>query len=342
MGSNSKQAYYDLRIRAGLFAIDNSPTESVSVFGFGKAFHKYWKTKLQDPTFHSSTHGGKRYTKFGQYDSVVHSIVWARLKRDPTTHPAEVCEYLAAHNIQINMRYVQRLFCAWHWTRKKPVRHQINKYKLKNILYYYDFLWGIKDIPWIKLKFLDECHFVSKDSYCSHVHCRKGTNVILLNTPRLDQSFTLTFLTNLTNVSMPYFVTVRENSNTQWDFVEFVTSAILGGSLTPGDFLICDNASVHWAQDSWDALDALLGAAQVKMFFLPTYSPELNPCELVFGDLKKFLCGHRRESDMFWIALAKALARITFVSICDKYSHCLGKYQCIWCVVICFVSVISF
>jgi len=43
-------------------------------------------------------------------------------------------------------------------------------------------------------------------------------------------------------------------------------------ALVPGDFLICDNASVHWAQDSWDALDELLGAAHIKMRFLPTYT----------------------------------------------------------------------
>ena len=325
MGSNSKHDYHALRIRAGLYAIENVPEESVSIFGFSKGFHNYWKSKLLDPTFHSNAHGGKRYTKFGPYDNIVHSLVWACLKRDPTTHPVRVCAFLAEHNVQINMRYVQRLFVSWHWNRKKPVRHQVNKYKIKNILYYYDFLWGVKNIPWLKLKFLDECHFVSKDSYCTYVHCKRGTNVILLNLPRLDQSFSLTFLTNLANVSMPFFVSVRENSNSQWDFVEFITSAILAGSLSPGDFLICDNASIHWAQDSWDALDQLLGAAQIKMFFLPTYSPELNPCELIFGDLKKYLCGYRRERDMFWIALAKALAQITFVDVCDKYSHCLGK-----------------
>jgi len=45
----------------------------------------------------------------------------------------------------------------------------------------------------------------------------------------------------------------------------------------------------------------------------------------VFGDLKKFLGGYRLEDDIFWIALAKALATtVNFVGLLDKYSHCFG------------------
>ena len=97
-----------------------------------------------------------------------------------------------------------------------------------------------------------------------------------------------------------------------------------GGALVPGDYLICDNASVHWAQATMDALDDLLSTAKIKMRFLPTYSPELNPCELVFGDLKKHLGAYRLEDNIFWIALAKALSNINFLTLVDKYEHCIG------------------
>lgn len=325
MLSKSEQDYYQLRVTAGLFAIDNTPDKCVETFGKGKSFHRYWKTKLLDPTFHCDKRGGKRYSKFGRFDNVVHSLVWSCLKANPASRPKEVCNYLRENGVQINTQYIYRLFHDWRWNRKKPVRHQINKYKLTNIYYYCDYLRGVKNIPWMKLKYLDECHFVSKDCYRKYVYTPRGVNVIMMNTPKLDQSYSMTFMTNLANVAMPYFVTMRENSNSQWDFVGFIANAILEGHLVPGDFLICDNASVHWAQDSWDALDELLQAAHVKMRFLPTYSPELNPCELVFGDLKKYLGGYRLEDDIFWIALAKALATtVNFVGLLDKYSHCFG------------------
>jgi len=38
---------------------------------------------------------------------------------------------------------------------------------------------------------------------------------------------------------------VRENSNTQFDFLEFVLKAILSDRLVRGDYLIVDNAAVH-------------------------------------------------------------------------------------------------
>ena len=49
------------------------------------------------------------------------------------------------------------------WSFKKPDIKQIQKYIQENISYYFTYLEGIADIPWIKLHFLDECHFDLKD-----------------------------------------------------------------------------------------------------------------------------------------------------------------------------------
>jgi transposase len=36
-------------------------------------------------------------------------------------------------------------------------------------------------------------------------------------------------------------------------------------------------------------LETILELADVRMFFLPKYSPELNPCELVFAQVRLLL-----------------------------------------------------
>ncbi len=48
---------------------------------------------------------------------------------------------------------------------------------------------------------------------------------------------------------------------------------------------VMDNAPIHCAEDMLRVLETILQLANVRMFFLPKYSPELNPCELVFAQV---------------------------------------------------------
>jgi transposase len=54
-----------------------------------------------------------------------------------------------------------------------------------------------------------------------------------------------------------------------------------------GDVLVADNSRLHHAEAILDDLYALLDANGIE-FYLPTYSPELNPCELCFGRAKRY------------------------------------------------------
>jgi hypothetical protein len=46
-----------------------------------------------------------------------------------------------------------------------------------------------------------------------------------------------------------------------------------------------DNAPIHVADDMLRVLETILDLADVRLFFLPKYSPELNPCEMVFAQV---------------------------------------------------------
>jgi len=246
--------FYNYRLRLGIFATTHKPAETAQAYGENASFHQYWKEKVTNVNFHPKRHGGKRSTKFGIFDGLVHGLVWKALKRNPSTKPAEIRMYLSRLGIVVSTRYVNRLLDTWNWSKKKSIQHQINKYSLVNIQKYYDFVWGIRDIPWYKLKFLDECHFVSKSCYRTHVWCPVGTNIVFLNWPNLDVSYTLTLLTNLANPAEPIWASINDNSNNQFSFLEFVLSACENGVLVPGDYLICDNASINYAEETQDAL----------------------------------------------------------------------------------------
>ena len=56
-------------------------------------------------------------------------------------------------------------------------------------------------------------------------------------------------------------------------------------TLRPGDVVVMDNLGTHKSK----AVRHLIRSAGAKLFFLPRYSPDLNPIEQVFAKLKTLL-----------------------------------------------------
>lgn len=101
----------------------------------------------------------------------------------------------------------------------------------------------------------------------------------------------------------------------------YVCDAIDAGHLLAGDYLIVDNASVHHGDNTFDMLLDVLEANGVRLMFLPKYSPEFNPCELVFGKMKKHLRFYRKSDDFYW-ELIRQCAAITLQNLCAFYYFC--------------------
>ncbi len=56
-------------------------------------------------------------------------------------------------------------------------------------------------------------------------------------------------------------------------------------TLSPGDIVVMDNLGSHKGQ----AIRRAIRAAGAKLFYLPPYSPDLNPIEQVFAKLKHLM-----------------------------------------------------
>ena len=63
------------------------------------------------------------------------------------------------------------------------------------------------------------------------------------------------------------------------------TEQVLVPALKPGDIVIIDNLGSHKGK----AVRRAIRTAGAKLFFLPPYSPDLNPIEQVFAKLKTLL-----------------------------------------------------
>ena len=147
-----------------------------------------------------------------------------------------------------------------------------------------------------------------------------GEPLIVRNDSTENVSYGITVTTSINNgiaVSA-----MRTNSNTANDFLNYVVGLIASGFLTNGDIFICDNASIHRAAHITAQLDAALTPAVVRMVFLPTYSPELNPCELIFAKTKSYLRYHRGDG-RFADEIIDAFDTITEMDVVRFYVECI-------------------
>jgi transposase len=94
---------------------------------------------------------------------------------------------------------------------------------------------------------------------------------------------TLTFLAALRCdcIAAPCVIDGPINGESFLAYVE----QVLVPTLKPGDIVIIDNLGSHKGK----AVRRAIRAAGAKLFFLPPYSPDLNPIEQVFAKLKTLL-----------------------------------------------------
>ena len=97
-------------------------------------------------------------------------------------------------------------------------------------------------------------------------------------------------------------------------FLAYVEQVLLP-TLSTGDIVIMDNLGSHKRQ----AIRRVIRAAGAKLFFLPPYSPDLNPIEQVFAKLKTLLRkADERTVEATWLRIGSLLDCFTPVE-CANY-----------------------
>jgi transposase len=254
---------------------------------------------------------------------LIDAYLWAACQISPDFTLDEYRKMLLEFRFDVSITTISKTFKKWRWNLKVPSRFQIQKYASENIIYYGIYLLQISEIPWGRLKFLDEGHFVSRFLFRKKARSLIGQRIHLITSNKLSLSYSLTIMTQLSQ-SNPVIFDVRNNSNNQWNFLNFIVYCLDQKHLVEGDILIMDNASIHGSDDSFEILHDILEIAKVKLYFLPTYSPELNPCELVFSKLKHHFYYYRDDFLDFEIEILRAFAKISVVDILSFYHHCIS------------------
>jgi transposase len=90
--------------------------------------------------------------------------------------------------------------------------------------------------------------------------------------------------------------------------------------LKPGDIVAMDNLGSHKSA----AVRQIIKAAGARLWFLPPYSPDLNPIEQVFAKIKHCMrCAQKRTIEETWHQIGSLVATIE-PDECDNYFRNAG------------------
>lgn len=163
-----------------------------------------------------------------------------------------------------------------------------------------------------KLVFLDESgvninmtrHYgrgKGKERVCDDVPLNTPKNTTLLSSVRLDGSLAYNFF---------------EGSVNGKNFLEYIQN-ILVPTLQKGDIVIMDNLRCHKVKGVKEAIEK----AEARVLYLPAYSPDFNPIEMMWSKMKSHLRKQKaRSSHLLDKAIQEAFQLITVNDISGWFS----------------------
>ena len=103
------------------------------------------------------------------------------------------------------------------------------------------------------------------------------------------------------------------------DVFEAFVAQVLVPELRSGDVVIMDNLSSHKRQ----RVREIIEEAGARLVFLPPYSPDLNPIEMIFAKVKQLLRSLAcRTRDALWRTMQSVLDQVTPTDARNCYKHC--------------------
>ena len=214
-----------------------------------------------------------------------------------------------------------------NWTRKRLTRHSSDKFRPENIAYAQGYLDYMSTVDPFRVKFYDECGFAFPDTTSGkYGHSPEGEPCVEIGRNIYHPNVSLMLLIGLEGLL--YGNTVHDSVETL-EFLNFwgENAEVLGPYGTPtldyGDILVMDNAAIHHNVGGF-IIAEYLDETEVDVIYLPTYSPEMNPFELVFNKLQ---CISKQDElkDMYQqsidVGIYNSLSQVTEQDIFNFYKQ---------------------
>jgi hypothetical protein len=214
----------------------------------------------------------------------------------------------------------------------------LDKFKVGNKARYYEFLAKVNLLSdhgrWI---FLDEKHLVNMDAINSKVRANPVTgqvDAIGVSGDFRDAYNLLAVISANPLKFHPMVFTLGKENGMAEAFMKLIRGLILSSWLSRGDVVCLDNARVNTGGKAKELQELLwnweVGGQKFHMLvvYLLSWSPELNPIELVFHILARRIWSQRLatgagpcDKEVVWYA-TDVMQQMEFETIAKCYHHC--------------------
>lgn len=278
--------------------------------------------------------GGRNPRKFSEDDFV---FIEACLREKPTTTYKEIVEKLKQFSPTPDItekdisNAVLKFLPSGRFTFKKITRMAKERFTAEDMQYTQRYIDFVSQINPRKVTFFDESGFKTTVGHRFYGHSKYNERAIELGRFIPNVNITLNLFVSLDGPAYFNFVDGPSNAQAFLNFwaeasETFTPSGV--PAIEPGDVIIVDNCSIHKYQAEIE-LTRFFNRMMVTYFFLPTYSPDLNPAERCFNKLK-LLLKQQRYHDLVQnnlkVAVGNAIQELNAEDLCLFYK-CTGCFN---------------
>ena len=186
------------------------------------------------------------------------------------------------YGVKVAIRTIGDYLKRWNFSPQRPVKRAYEQ-QPKAVQ-----AWLDKEYPAIQIKAKKEnaeIHWGDETGFRNDCHYGRGysprgkTPEVRLSAKRVS----INMISSITNQGKVRFMVYRKNMNAQV-LIKFLGRLVKGNNGRK-IILILDNLRVHHAHKVREWLESK--EKQIELFFLPSYSPELNPDEYLNNDIKQ-------------------------------------------------------
>jgi len=233
--------------------------------------------------------------------------------------PCITCPYICAEIIKIfgfsvSRQLVHNIIRSLNFTYKRARTRGTSLQKESLVIRFKEVY---KQIPeFTKIVSIDESGFDQR-AHQVYGYAKRGEQLII-NAPYNKDRKRYSLLLSIGNDGSKHFQIRKQSIDGQY-FKNFIEKL----PYEKGTYILLDNASIHKTQD----LRAVVLNKGYHLLFTPPYSPEFNPIELVFGQIKNAFYKSRKGSDFNIRENIKSLTyAVSQTTICNCFNHVKTKY----------------
>jgi len=307
-----------------------SVRRTATIFHVSPRFVQTWRVKARlDFGFVSQHH-----TKGGVRDRKVHDGMLEYLRFLVTAYPwwqldefaAELSKCIEGSTDPLSEPTLCRAMERIGYTRKIATRVSLNKFTPENEELYQTYLGWRAYVNGTSLLFLDECHWEPEDLLRKYVWSPRGESLMIpggyaraADEFPIETRYSVTLCTRISYDGSFLVYAFQRATSTAESYFDFITSRIYP-FIRAGDTLVVDGARIHTSSAYSPAIQTMFTGIGASYVILPPYSPELNPCELVFAQVRKLILDETAPTLVERIDCA--FAKVSANDVLSYYMHC--------------------